>query len=378
MYWTENPKNDSATHAIVIIHGSLRDGDSYWTALNGIMQQQLAWGNKNVDPNLIITAPEFYSKRFNSGLYQPNQLAWGDTNLWQIGVPSINPPNAKISSFAAAQALIEHFDNRTMYPKMKNVTLIGHSGGAQFVSRYASVMPTEPKHVSVRYVVADPSSSAYFTRDRPVTDPAYVDKDNCTLYANWRYGFNDFELAPYSGKTAKTYFSNYVSRDVVNLNGLLDTELNGDQQCMALIQGGSQRIGRNLAWWKYINLLARTDEDVSLFPGNFSSTLPDWSGAYDGEFNVKLSIVANATHDVGEVFSSPQGCSAILDDDNINLGWRPSEAFPIPPKNSTTPQAGSAGQDPSTSFSSSATAVQTSLLTITAAVLLAAVLVTMY
>ena len=44
---------------------------------------------------------------------------------------------------------------------------------------------------------------------------------------------------------------------------------------MALAQGGSQRIGRNLAWWKYINLLGGTDEDVSLFPGNFSD-MPDW------------------------------------------------------------------------------------------------------
>lgn len=275
VYWTENANNQSSTHVLIVIHGSLRDGDSYWAALNGIKEQQLAWGNENVDPNLIITAPMFYSTRFNSGLYTAQQLTWGDLNLWQMGAPSNHPNNTRISSFTAVSELIEHFSQRKLYPNMKNITLIGHSGGAQFVNRYASVVPTEPKHVHVRYLVADPSSSMYFTPHRPITDPSYVNITNCTTFNDWRYGVNKFDITPYSGKSGKYYFRTYTRRDVINLNGLLDTELNGDQQCMALAQGGSQRIGRNLAWWKYINLLGGTDEDVSLFPGNFSD-MPDW------------------------------------------------------------------------------------------------------
>ena len=354
VYWTENANNQSSTHVLIVIHGSLRDGDSYWAALNGIKEQQLAWGNENVDPNLIITAPMFYSTRFNSGLYTAQQLTWGDLNLWQMGAPSNHPNNTRISSFTAVSELIEHFSQRKLYPNMKNITLIGHSGGAQFVNRYASVVPTEPKHVHVRYLVADPSSSMYFTPHRPITDPSYVNITNCTTFNDWRYGVHKFDITPYSGKSGKYYFRTYTRRDVINLNGLLDTELNGDQQCMALAQGGSQRIGRNLAWWKYINLLGGTDEDVSLFPGNFSD-MPDWGNMINDQFNVKLSVVANATHDVTEVFSSPQGVSAMFDSSDINFGWRPTEAFPIPPVNSTEPQAGSTS-DPNGSLANASSA----------------------
>lgn len=354
VYWTENANSQSSTHVLIVIHGSLRDGDSYWAALNGIKEQQLAWGNENVDPNLIITAPMFYSTRFNSGLYTAQQLTWGDLNLWQMGAPSNHPNNTRISSFTAVSELIEHFSQRKLYPNMKNITLIGHSGGAQFVNRYASVVPTEPKHVHVRYLVADPSSSMYFTPHRPITDPSYVNITNCTTFNDWRYGVNKFDITPYSGKSGKYYFRTYTRRDVINLNGLLDTELNGDQQCMALAQGGSQRIGRNLAWWKYINLLGGTDEDVSLFPGNFSD-MPDWGNMINDQFNVKLSVVANATHDVTEVFSSPQGVSAMFDSSDINFGWRPTEAFPIPPVNSTEPQAGSTS-DPNGSLANASSA----------------------
>ncbi|WFC98378.1 hypothetical protein MYAM1_001105 [Malassezia yamatoensis] len=355
VFWTEQPNNQYAKHALVVVHGSLRDGDSYWTALNEVKQQQIQLGNSAVDKNTIITAPMFYSTRFNSGIYTATQLSWGDLNLWQVGTPSNHPTGQKVSSFTAVQLLIEHFDNRTMYPNLKNLTLIGHSGGAQFVSRYASVVPYTPKHTHVRYVVADPSSSAYFTDDRPVTDPNYYNLSTCETLKDWRYGFQNFNLPPYSGKSASEYFETYVTRDVVNLNGLLDTELNGDQLCMALAQGGQQRISRNLAWWKYLNRLARTGQDVSLFPGNFTN-VPNWGEKLKkSHFNVKLSIVPNATHDVTEVFSSSEGLSAVYDDKDLVIGWRPTEQVTFPLINGTTSSnASSSNASPNSSFASAA------------------------
>jgi hypothetical protein len=48
---------------------------------------------------------------------------------------------------------------------MKTITFLGHGGGAQVVQRYAVLGRENPakKRISVRYVVADPSSMLYFT-----------------------------------------------------------------------------------------------------------------------------------------------------------------------------------------------------------------------
>ena len=56
---------------------------------------------------------------------------------------------------------------------MKNITMIGHGGGAQLINRYAATGkdPQSPK-IYIRYVVGDPSSSPYFTEHRPVTGRA--------------------------------------------------------------------------------------------------------------------------------------------------------------------------------------------------------------
>lgn len=319
---------------MIVIHGNLRDGYSYWNDFNTIIQQQKKVPHSGIDPNLILVAPEFYSTILNSGLYGATDLAWGDVNVWQAGQQSNHPNGARISSFEVVKRLVDHFDDRTMYPNMKNITLVGHSGGAQMVGRYAIVVPTMPTNAYMRFIVADPSSNAYFTQDRPITDPAYATKQSCKQYNDWRYGFNKFHTPPYAGHSTKTYFTNYITRDVILLNGLLDTEPNGDQQCMAVLQGGSQRIGRNLAWWKYINLLAKSPNDVSLFPGNFSK-LPDMGDDTPDKFGLRLSIVANASHDVIEVFSSPQGCSALFNDTDLDIGWRPTTPISIAPPNSS-------------------------------------------
>lgn len=329
-YWTQNPNDAQATQAYIMIHGKMRDGDAYWTTMNNVLQNALQNNVDGVDSNAIVVAPEFFSARYNSGQYDNQTLAWDDVNGWQAGDDAVHPSGTKLSSFDALDALVNNFLDQTRYPAMNRVVVVGHGGGGQLSQRYATVAetPANNTRVRIRYIHGDPSSCSYFTTDRPTVDgetlPSVAD---CGWYNTWRYGFDNFTGTTTGGlKTPEQYFAQYISRDVISIVGYDDTDDSGDQYCMAQMQGGTRRRDRNLIWWQYINLLAKTGEDLSGFPGTFNnSALPDWSNVtQDNVFGVRLVVVENAGHDAETVFESDVGRAALFMVDGVMpTGWRP-------------------------------------------------------
>lgn len=257
--------------------------------------------------------------------YSKNELGWADVNAWQAGEVATHPDGTTQSAFDALDAIVSEFANSTKYPKLTNLTLVGHGGGGQLMQRYAVVGADTPENIHVRHIVGDPSSCAYFTTDRPLNDTSIADKSTCEMYNTWRYGFDNFTgTHAKSGAMPIDYFSTYVKRDVVNMVGYQDTSKNGDQYCMAQLQGGVARRDRNLAWWKYINTLARTNYDVSGFPGNFTDPLPDWSNVTGNTISHRLIVVENATHDAAAVFGGAEGRAALFSNGELPTGWRPA------------------------------------------------------
>jgi len=96
-------------------------------------------------------------------------------------------------------------------PNLKDIVLVGHSAGGQFVQRYAMVRKFEPPSgMNYRYVVSAPSSYAYPSgerfdpRSRTFRLPDAKTLELCPDYDNWGYGLKE----PY------TYFSD-VSPDEI-------------------------------------------------------------------------------------------------------------------------------------------------------------------
>ncbi|WFC98502.1 hypothetical protein MYAM1_001230 [Malassezia yamatoensis] len=323
VYWTASPKNEKVTNAYVMMHGRLRDGNTYWTTMNKILSSAQKSKYKGAPNEAIVAAPQMYSEKLNKGQYDNNTLAWADVNAWEAGAVASHPKGTNLTSMDALDAILDHFTNRTAFPSMKNVTMIGHGGGAQLMNRYAVTgKNSSSSKVHVRYIVGDPSSSPYFTKHRTHLKNSNVTTSNCHGYNTWRYGFEKFPGTLSANVSAKDYFRQYIQRDVVNLIGLKDVKHNGDQKCMSLLQGGEKRRDRNLVWWRYINSLARTNESLSGFPGNFSG-LPNWSDKHNGSFNVRLAVVQHASHDAEKVFSKSTGLSALFDRYSVTQGWRP-------------------------------------------------------
>jgi pimeloyl-ACP methyl ester carboxylesterase len=383
-YWSEDPKNDEVKHAFIMIHGKLRDGDDYWTTMNNILQSAIDADYPGADDAAIVVAPQFFSEKLNSGQYNSNMMAWEDVNAWQAGDPASHPEGTKLTSFDALDALVEEFMDEDKYPSMKNITVVGHGGGGQLNVRYAMVAKTPSKgNAHIRYIHGDPSSAAYFTRNRAQkisSGEQLPTRDDCEYYNTWRYGFDEFYGTADGLKTAKEYFQQYISRDVVSIVGYDDTEEGGDQLCAALMQGGTKRRDRNLVWWQYVNTLARTNENVTGFPATFED-MPDYSDVSHNQISMRLTVVEDAGHDAEAVFSGKEGRASLFAVD-VPVGWRPDGWQPAPAikpnvaalpadRDATlkeaTPQSTSASESASTRTATELSAVLAALAATTAA-----------
>lgn len=229
----------------IVIHGTLRNADVYYATGQKILEKAGVLGE-----GTMVVAPQFLTEPDARAFALPaTTLAWTEEG-WKGGEAARQP--AAISSFTALDALLAHFADRHLYPALSSVVVLGHSAGAQFVQRYA-VVGREGEAlvragISVRYVVANPSSYLYFDDERPDSQDA-----SCPRATEWKYGLND--TPPYvSSQNPQDLESRYVARNVVYLLGEADTNPYThfiDRSCAAMAQG-PYRLARGLAYFDYL------------------------------------------------------------------------------------------------------------------------------
>ncbi len=230
------------THAVVVVHGVGRTAGVYFRSAR---RAQSAAGEAG--KIAIMIAPQFLAGiDIDANNLAPDTLRW--TRLgWEAGYPAIGP--VPVSSFDAMDAILAKLTDRRLFPNLAQVVVAGHSGGAQLVQRYAIAAKGDLEltraGISVRYVIADPSSYAYFGRDRPEPSIAAT----CSGFDNWRYGME--KRPPYlADPTAAALEQAYLARRVIYLLGTLDNDPNHpvlDKSCMAEAQG-SNRYDRGHAY----------------------------------------------------------------------------------------------------------------------------------
>ena len=269
-------RNEQITRALVMIHGSGRDADHYFsTALAAAFL-----GNALEDT--VVIAPRIASAARGCG----DTLTAGEVSYscsgdsWRSGGTALN--DSKLTSFDFIDHLLRKLARKDIFPNLRNVVVAGHSAGGQFVNRYEMAnQVNDTLGVTVTYVVANPSSYAYLdetrpdARDWPVSAgaPGYVpaaqgqedgggsgdgfgafrDARDCTTYNLWPYG-----LQRRSGYTARLtdeqLKKQLAARPVTYMLGELDVlPLGGfDSSCPAMAQGPT-RLARGLAFSKRVN-----------------------------------------------------------------------------------------------------------------------------
>src|SRR6201994_1021129 len=220
------------TRAVIVLHGRLRNADVYYDSAKTAQAAAGAAGQAT-----LMIVPQFLADIDVEAYHlPPDTLRW-TLEGWEGGDDATGPKPA--SSFEALDAILAKLADRKLFPDLKDVVVAGHSGGAQVVQRYAIASrgeaPLTQAHIAVRYVVANPSSYAYFSDQRPEPQIAA----SCPGYDNWKYGMQarpDYLARP----TPAALEQAYVARRVIYLLGTKDTNPDHpalDKSCMAEAQG---------------------------------------------------------------------------------------------------------------------------------------------
>ena len=223
---------------VIVVHGALRDSDRYLASAQHA--ERLAASDA------LIVAPQFLADVDPAG----DALCWR-VEGWKGGYPALGP--APLSSFGVLDSLLARLAPEPGPDPA--VVVFGNSAGGQFVNRYAAVGRgpdvLAARGLRVRFVVANPSTYLYFSRERPVPvpDAAHVN--------DWRYGF---DRAPgYVDANPRRSLERYLGRDVTIVLGELDNDgasLLLEVSPAAMAQGAN-RLDRGLRYDQHVRGLAR-------------------------------------------------------------------------------------------------------------------------
>jgi pimeloyl-ACP methyl ester carboxylesterase len=241
--------------AIVVLHGLQRNGDDYYRAAYKLLM------SSGAEPEtMLLIAPNFFASA-DAAKFELTGIPIWSTQGWIAGDDSLNGPPA-LSSLDVLDDLVARLADRKRFPALKHIVVVGHSGGAQIVQRYAVLNAADEKvrasGIELSYVVANPSSYLYFTNERPDGDSfkAY-NTVWCPNYNDYRYGLDN--MIRY-GKSLEgmQLFRRYAGRNVTYLLGSSDTDpLHPvlDKTCGAEAEGPS-RNARGRAYIRYERYLA--------------------------------------------------------------------------------------------------------------------------
>lgn len=268
------------TRALIIVHGRLRNAQTY------LKSAEDAAAHAGQGANTLVIAPQFLNdadiQRHHLG---DSVLRWHG-NGWMAGDSSIG--HGQISSYGALDQIIKHLGNRQLFPALKEIVVAGHSGGGQVVQRFALTGHDHPAlqaaGISLRYVIANPSSYAYFSPQRPVQ----LAPGSCPQFNDWKYGMQ--KLPAYAnGQSPQQLEKAYAARDITYLLGQQDTDPNHpalDKSCAAETQGAYRLIrGHN-----YFDYLKQRHPQLSQ----------------------RLIEVPGVGHDGDKMFTSPLGQKALF------------------------------------------------------------------
>jgi pimeloyl-ACP methyl ester carboxylesterase len=264
-------RNPNIKRALIMVHGTLRNADHYFTTATGAAFLAGALGDT------IVISPAFHSADGHChDKLAANEVSWScNGDSWRSGGTSASDPN--LASFDFIDRILKDLADKKTFPNLQAIVVAGHSAGGQFVSRYEMANRVhETLGTPVTYVVANPSSYAWpdASRVMPIDDAApaaavagWKDETPHTgftygpfnaakvpTYDRWPYGLED-RTGGYTAKIGDAQLKHQLAtRPTTYLLSQVDTlPLGGFDGSPAAMAQGATRRARGEAFVKFLN-----------------------------------------------------------------------------------------------------------------------------
>ena len=264
--------NSHIRRALIMVHGTNRNADHYFTTATGAAFLAGALGDT------VVISPAFHSAdKSCADKLEPHEVSWScGADSWRSGGIAASDP--KLASFDFIDQILKELADKHTFPNLKVIVVAGHSAGGQFVHRYEMANRIhETLGTPVAYVVANPSSYAWpdatralpagdgapaaavagWDKETPHTDFSYgpfADAAKVPNYDRWPYGL-EVRTAGYTAAMSDAQLkSQLAGRPTTYLLSQVDTlPLGGfDGSPSAMAQGATRR-ARGEAFVKFVN-----------------------------------------------------------------------------------------------------------------------------
>ncbi len=199
-------------------------------------------------PSTLIISPQLFEQSVAPAPIPDGLLYWQVSPFRGSARGAIGPGEVEvsISAFEIIDHWLEELTGSGRFPGLRDIVLVGHSAGGQFVQRYAMVGKFEaPTRVRCRYVVSAPSGYAYVCGERfdlktkqfAIPDAAVV--ADCPQYNRWGHGLEE-PFACFADTEPEVITKRYAERAVFYLCGENDNDPNCEtlgRSCSAMLQG---------------------------------------------------------------------------------------------------------------------------------------------
>ncbi len=299
--------NPNVRRIVFSIHGVATNAGVYYRNMMAAAERVPG----ALDETLVI-GPKLMTRAFaNSNDIGPTDVFWNTSSgrFWggESGSSDQHSRSVSVSSFEIFDRMLTDLLAPGLFPNLEVIVMAGHSGGGQFMNRYAMASPVEdevarPRGVHMRYVVAQPSTHTYLTADRVdptsrtrssfrVPEPSEV--EGCQGYNRYGSGLEGLDGWTYMENIGpERMIEQYRQRDVIYFHGMNDSDPEDSQLargCAAMMQG-AHRLDRGITYYNYIHHLYGSDGH-----------------------NHRISFVARVGHDNGRMWASEQGLLHIFD-----------------------------------------------------------------
>lgn len=233
---------EAITHLLVIVHDEeLTAGSSF------------QWGRLIVERSgfdkaaVMVVAPQFVEKR--GALKEPGALFWDPA--WKNGAKSLSiDRNQGLPALSSFEILDRLLLSITAEGPIRHISVCGHSGGGQFVLRYAALnrihSTLKARGIQIQYAAANPPSYLYLDRSRfsmtasgAILHTSATNLEGCADYNRYPYGLEDFNR--YAGTLSAGIVRNrLLNRPTLFLLGAQATRRKKgglDRSCSADFQG---------------------------------------------------------------------------------------------------------------------------------------------